>query len=115
MTFPQIPSELVEALKLDLVGPENDHAFAHELPPDVPSRWYLSGSLVTAEAPPPTRRPTKSPRPSGRRPRSSTNPSTVSSSKACKHQRFHTLGQVPPDGGGECVWVEGGLGAVQRS
>ena len=52
MTFPQIPSELVEALKLDLVGPDNDHAFAHELPPDVPSRWYLSGSLVTAEAPP---------------------------------------------------------------
>ena len=47
----KIRSELVEALKLDLVGPDNDHAFAHELLPDAPSRWYLSGFLVPSEAP----------------------------------------------------------------
>lgn len=43
--------ELVEALQLDLVGPDNDHPFAHELLPDAPSRWYLTGFLVPAEAP----------------------------------------------------------------
>jgi len=51
MTSPEVRSELVEALKLDLVGPDNDHAFAHELLPDAPSRWYLSGFLVPSEAP----------------------------------------------------------------
>ncbi len=51
MTSPQVRSELVEPLKLDLVGPDNDHAFAHELLPDAPSRWYLSGFLVPSEAP----------------------------------------------------------------
>ena len=51
MTSPELRSELVEALKLDLVGPDNDHAFAHELLPDAPSRWYLSGFLVPSEAP----------------------------------------------------------------
>lgn len=43
--------ELVEALKLDLVGPDNAHPFAHELLSDAPSRWYLTGFLVPAEAP----------------------------------------------------------------
>jgi hypothetical protein len=42
---------LVEALKLDLFGPDNDHKFAHELLPDAPSRWYLTGFLVPSEAP----------------------------------------------------------------
>ena len=51
MTSPEVRSELVEALKLDLVGPDHDHAFAHELLPDAPSRWYLSGFLVPSEAP----------------------------------------------------------------
>ena len=51
MNSPAVRSELVEALKLDLVGPDNDHAFAHELLPDAPSRWYLSGFLVPSEAP----------------------------------------------------------------
>lgn len=37
---------LVEALRLDLVGPDNTHAFAHELLPEPPSRWYLAGFLV---------------------------------------------------------------------
>ena len=50
-TSPAVRAELVEALKLDLVGPNNDHAFAHELLPDAPSRWYLSGFLVPSEAP----------------------------------------------------------------
>lgn len=46
-----VRAELVEALKLDLVGPGNDHAFAYELLPDAPSRWYLTGFLVPSEAP----------------------------------------------------------------
>lgn len=46
-----VRTELVEALKLDLVGPDNAHIFAHELLPDAPSRWYLTGFLVPAEAP----------------------------------------------------------------
>jgi len=50
-TSPAVRSELVGAVKLDLVGPDNDHAFAHELLPDAPSRWYLSGFLVPSEAP----------------------------------------------------------------
>jgi hypothetical protein len=51
MTSVEIRSEVVEALKLDLVGPDNDHAFASELLRDPPSRWYLSGFLVPTEAP----------------------------------------------------------------
>jgi hypothetical protein len=46
-----IRNELVEALQLDLVGPSNDHAFARELLPDAPSRWYLTGFLVPSDAP----------------------------------------------------------------
>ncbi len=34
----QVRAELLEALRLDLVGPENEHAFAHELLPDSPRR-----------------------------------------------------------------------------
>jgi len=30
---------LVEALRLDLVGPDNNHPFAHELLPEPPSHW----------------------------------------------------------------------------
>src|SRR6266567_6742969 len=44
-------SEMVEALKLDLVGPDNAHAFARELLPDAPSRWYMCGFLVPSSAP----------------------------------------------------------------
>jgi len=51
VTSEQIRSELVEALQLDLIGPSNDHAFARELLPDAPSRWYLSGFLVPSDAP----------------------------------------------------------------
>ncbi len=50
-TSAQIRDELLEALRLDLVGPDNDHAFAHELLPDSPRRWYLTGFLVPRGAP----------------------------------------------------------------
>jgi hypothetical protein len=50
-TSATIRSEIVEALRLDLVGPDNSHAFAHELLPDAPSRWYMCGFLVPSSAP----------------------------------------------------------------
>jgi len=46
-----IRRELVEALRLDLVGPSNDHVFARELLPEPPTRWYLTGFLVPSDAP----------------------------------------------------------------
>ncbi len=46
-----IRAELVEAVRLDLVGPDNEHAFANELLPEPPSRWYLTGYLVPKDAP----------------------------------------------------------------
>ncbi len=46
-----VRAELCEALRLDLVGPGNDHAFAKELLPEAPSRWYLTGFLVLRYAP----------------------------------------------------------------
>jgi len=51
MNSPQIRGALVDALRLDLVAPDNSHAFAYELLPHRPSRWYLTGFLVPAEAP----------------------------------------------------------------
>ncbi|MEW6688426.1 MAG: DISARM system helicase DrmA [Pseudomonadota bacterium] len=46
-----VRAELVEALRLDLVGPDNTHRFAKELLREPPSRWYLTGYLVPADAP----------------------------------------------------------------
>jgi hypothetical protein len=46
----QIRSALVETLKLDLVGPRNDHPFSHELLPQSPQRWYLTGYLIPRSA-----------------------------------------------------------------
>jgi hypothetical protein len=46
-----VRGEIVEALRLDLVGPSNNHAFAHELLPEPPSRRYLTGFLVPKTAP----------------------------------------------------------------
>ena len=45
---------LVEALRLDLVGPTPGHALAAERLPawERPSKWYLTGFLVPAGAPP---------------------------------------------------------------
>src|SRR4051812_44163814 len=45
-----VRSELVETLRLDLIGPSNEHRFAHELLPQSPRRWYLTGFLVPTGA-----------------------------------------------------------------
>ncbi|MCH8037823.1 MAG: hypothetical protein IIC53_11990 [Proteobacteria bacterium] len=36
---------------MDLVGPDHDHAFAAELLPERPTRWYLTGFLTPTDAP----------------------------------------------------------------
>ena len=46
-----VRGQLVETLRLDLIGPDNDHAFANELLPEPPTRWYLTGLLVPTDAP----------------------------------------------------------------
>ncbi|GDY23608.1 hypothetical protein LBMAG56_49550 [Verrucomicrobiota bacterium] len=51
MTSPEVRSKLVDALKLDLIGPWPGHPFAHELLPENPTRWYLTGYLVPETAP----------------------------------------------------------------
>ena len=56
MTSTQVREKLVETIQLDLVGPQNDHAFAHELLPQSPQRWYLTGYLVPQKAPEDQRR-----------------------------------------------------------
>ncbi|MFZ9937980.1 MAG: DISARM system helicase DrmA [Luteolibacter sp.] len=45
-TSTHIRSRLIETVELDLIGPRNDHAFARELLPQSPQRWYLTGFLV---------------------------------------------------------------------
>lgn len=47
----QARNKLIETLQLDLVGPDNHHAFAAEVLPESPSRWYLTGYLVPVDAP----------------------------------------------------------------
>jgi len=49
-TSEQVRSELVDALRIDLVGPGKDHAFARELLEQSPSIWYLTGFLVPSDA-----------------------------------------------------------------
>lgn len=46
----EIRSELVDALRLDLVGPVKGHELESEVLPTAPSRWYLTGFLVPHEA-----------------------------------------------------------------
>ncbi|MEO5352962.1 MAG: hypothetical protein H7835_07095 [Magnetococcus sp. XQGC-1] len=46
----EVRDRLLDALRLDLVGPDNDYPFAQELLADTPSRWYLIGFLVPREA-----------------------------------------------------------------
>src|SRR5438034_1955258 len=50
----EVRARLVEALKLDLVGPWAGHALAEErLPGRVrPSNWYLTGFLIPSGTPP---------------------------------------------------------------
>lgn len=45
-----VRTKLVDTLRLDLVGPDNDHAYASELLPEPPTRWYLTGFLVPTDA-----------------------------------------------------------------
>ena len=50
-TSAQVRNKLVEALKLDLVGPEQGLGDAAEILPQSPSRWYLTGFLAPLDAP----------------------------------------------------------------
>lgn len=54
MTSPEVRERLVEALKLDLIGPWAGHDLAEEqLPGHVrPSNWYLAGFLIPADSRP---------------------------------------------------------------
>ena len=46
-----VRQQLVEALRLDLVGPDHgDERYQDEVLPTAPSRWYLTGFLVPYEA-----------------------------------------------------------------
>ena len=45
-----VRSQLVDALRLDLIGPENGTPLDREVLPQAPSRWYLTGFLVPLEA-----------------------------------------------------------------
>lgn len=51
MTAPEARARLTESIQLDLVGPWPGHAFAQELLPENPTRWYLTGYLVPEAAP----------------------------------------------------------------
>jgi hypothetical protein len=46
MTSAEVRNKLVEALRLDLVGPGIDLGDPEEVLPQAPSRWYLTGFLV---------------------------------------------------------------------
>jgi hypothetical protein len=52
MTPVQVRHELVDALRLDLVGPDITRSLGtpDEVLPQPPSRWYLTGFLVPLEA-----------------------------------------------------------------
>lgn len=50
-TSAHVRARLVEALRLDLIGPApEDSGYAEEILPESPSRWYLTGFLVPFEA-----------------------------------------------------------------
>jgi len=48
----EVRSQLGDALRLDLVGPENGSDLEAEVLSQAPSRWYLTGFLVPLEADP---------------------------------------------------------------
>ncbi len=48
----EVRRQLVDALRLDLVGPENGSDLEAEVLTQAPSRWYLAGFLVPLEADP---------------------------------------------------------------
>ena len=45
----EVRERLIEALRLDLVGPSPEHSLASEALPTAPSRWYLTGFLAPRE------------------------------------------------------------------
>ena len=49
-----VRQDLVDALKVDLVGPGAGHELAHERLPiyESPSNWYLTGFLIPSDTPP---------------------------------------------------------------
>lgn len=51
VTSLEVRTELVEALRLDLVGPWPGHRFETELLKETPSRWYLTGYIIPEQAP----------------------------------------------------------------
>lgn len=50
MTSVEIRSQLVNALRLDLVGPDAQLGAPEEVLPEPPSRWYVTGFLVPLDA-----------------------------------------------------------------
>jgi len=48
----EVRGKLVDALRLDLVGPSENLGDAKEALPQSPSRWYLTGFLVPLDAAP---------------------------------------------------------------
>jgi hypothetical protein len=50
MNSVQVRSKLVDALRIDLVGPSDALGDTKEVLPQAPSRWYLTGFLVPLEA-----------------------------------------------------------------
>ncbi|WP_287787600.1 hypothetical protein, partial [Acidiphilium sp.] len=48
-----VRAAIARTLRRDLIGPGlDDEDIAHEILPTRPSRWYLTGYLVPAQAPP---------------------------------------------------------------
>src|ERR1019366_1702052 len=52
----EVREDLINALRLDLIGPGPGHPHESEILPQAPSRWYLTGFLVPYEAPESQRR-----------------------------------------------------------
>ena len=52
ITSVQVREKLVDALRLDLIGPSDTLGDAKEALPQSPSRWYLTGFLVPLDAAP---------------------------------------------------------------
>lgn len=50
MQSTEVRQQLVEALSLDIVGPQDRLGSAEEILPEPPSRWYLTGFLVPIDA-----------------------------------------------------------------
>lgn len=46
----EVRRKLVDALRLDLVGPDKDSELEEEVLPQAPSRWYATGFLVPTDA-----------------------------------------------------------------